>query len=203
MKKTVFLMIFMLVIFISAASADDIWEPPPDTISAVTIPDLFHWGDDMRGVRTFLRKYEDYGAEIEESEDGFCKIISLSDRNRNEDFTCSFMFTKDTEKLWQVRTSTVYIDGDSASDVLETVFSYYDMYSMESYNEPLLAGRAESAFQGYLITADADTIYCGGYDNYEFSRSGQRMFFALIDRAYYESLLPEERFGNVRAVPAE
>ena len=135
-------MIFMLVIFISAASADDIWEPPPDTISAVTIPDLFHWGDDMRGVRTFLRKYEDYGAEIEESEDGFCKVISLSDRNRNEEFTCSFMFTKDTEKLWQVRTSTVYIDGDSASDVLETVFSYYDMYSMESYNEPLLAGRA-------------------------------------------------------------
>ena len=189
MKKIILYLILALVMIVPAVSADDIWEPPLDTINTVTIPDLFHWGNDMAKVRAFLREYELYGVRIGESEDELCKVISYSDTNRFEDFTYSFMFTKDTEKLWQVQTSTVYIDGDSASSVLETVFNYFGMHSMERYYEPLMDGHAKSTFQGYMITADENTIYYGGYDRYNYSQFGQRMFFALIDRNYYDSLL--------------
>ncbi len=174
----------------TAASADDIWEPEPEIINPVTIPDIFSWGDKLKDVYRFLKDYEYYyDAEIEQYEDELCDVISFSGKNYDEDYTYSFMFDRDSGELWQIQTSTVYIQGDSASDVLDSICDFYGMDQMADYYEPKITGHAESKFDGYRIAADDGTIYYGGYDRYNYSQFGQRVFFTFIDRNYYESLL--------------
>ena len=192
MKKSLFLVLFCILICAAAVSADDIWEPELPTLNVITIPDLFLWGDKLDEVEDFLNEYKFFGADIETSEDDtFGTILQYSDENRYERFTYSFMFDKDTEKLWQVQTSTVYIDGDNPQDVWESILKYFDMYEMERYFDKQMMAHAEEIFDGYLITTDGKTIYYSGFDWANYSQFGGRVFFTFMDREYYEKLLSE------------
>ncbi len=184
MKKCLILTVLMLLTFVLSAAADDIWEPAPPVIGPVTIPDLFRWGESYDSVLRFLSDYEDWGLGHCENESE--TVITYIGDDGEEDFTCSFLFTEDTRRLREIRTLSVYPAGNSASDVLESIRKKLKMDKMEPYPDKQLEAHARSEFDGYSIAADEDTIYYGAYGRDSGSHSGRRLFFAFIDRGYYE-----------------
>ena len=176
----------MLLTFVMTAAADDIWEPAPPVIDPVTIPELFRWGQSYDAVWRSLSDYEDWGIGHCENESE--TVITYTGDDGDENFTCSFLFTEDTHDLREIRTLTVYTAGNSAPDVLDSIRKKLKMDKMEPYPDKQLEAQARAEFDGYSITADEDTIYYGAYGRDSSSGSGRTLFFAFIDRVYYEKL---------------
>ncbi len=183
MKKCLILTVLMLLIFAVTAAADDIWEPAPPVIDPVSIPELFRWDRSYDSVRRSLSDYEDWGIGHCENESE--TVITYIGDDGDENFTCSFLFTEDTRRLREIRTLTVCPAGNSAPDALESIRKKLKMDKMEPYPDKQLEAHARSEFEGYSIAADADTIYYGAYGRGS-SSSGRTLFFAFIDRFYYE-----------------
>ncbi len=201
MKKIIALLILPLIFCFASVSADDIWEPEPEEFTIFTLFDSFDWGDSYKEVMRELELHEVEGIRIETDEDEVAKTITYRGENDLEQYSYNFMFTKDTERLWMIYTSTVLLERYRPDYILEEIREFYGINDMESFDNEDLTLMGDELLDEYMINAEENTIFFTGYDCTRYSVLGDRIFFTAIDREYFR-ILPEY-FENLEPDEAE
>ena len=189
MKKIWLLVLALLFIGVTAVSADDIWEPEPAELNAVTLSDLFSWGDDIEYVHQVLRDYDYFFTKIERFEDAGNPVIIYSGENGYGQFAYSFLFTKEGGKLWKTQTIDIYMMGSSGEKEFDSICKEMGVDELEPYDRAVIDDILPAEdLEKLFAAADETTIYWGGYDsNNRYSEQGDTVFFTRIDRENYEA----------------
>lgn len=184
MKKLMFLVLAILLLTVSVASAQETITADPQVLNFSTIADVISWESTPQEIYDFLSQYD---VEISaEEDDEYGKTIDVTAETEDADYYYILYFDHDTEALWEIQMLEVVKNSEDLVPLFQALYEEYSFESCVPYeNNESLNEKAAQYDEAYVVTNESTIKFIGA--NAETEESYGTIELILINKEYFES----------------
>lgn len=155
MKRYLFCLLVVLLLCVSAASAQD------EELNLLTVGNLFKWTDTMQDVADRLNGVGDWTLSKENTGSESLGIQKVTDEKQS---FCNFYFDAESSLLKEIECVDIFFSDDAGLSFADEVITAYDLSESEPYSDQFTASYTESLDGSMTVAGDETICILGGKD---------------------------------------